>query len=154
MSEHLATIDWARGDAPFEYASYTRDHTWAFDGGATCRASAAPAFKGNPELVDPEEALVAALSSCHMLTFLALAAKHKHVVESYHDEAVGAMAKDDGGGMSIQRVTLRPAIVFAPGTAPEADALAALHDKAHEMCFIARSVKCDVVVESTVGAGS
>jgi organic hydroperoxide reductase OsmC/OhrA len=110
--------------------------------------SAAPAYKGNPALVDPEEAFVASLSSCHMLTFLSLAANRKLVVDEYIDDAVGHLEKNANGKLAITRVTLRPQITFAPGTAPDEQTLHALHDKAHHECFIANSVTTEIAVES------
>ncbi len=153
MSEHHATIDWTRNDTEFAYKSYTRDHRWRFEGGTVIEASATPAYLGNPDLVDPEEAFVASLSSCHMLTFLAFAAKKGFVVDAYRDEAIGTLEKNKDGNLAITRVTLRPEITFAPGAAPSADDLAALHDASHHACFIANSVKTKIVVASGVGAG-
>src|SRR5438067_4404070 len=112
MSEHKITLAWQRQSADFTYTSYNRDHAWSFDGGATVAASAAPAYQGNPTLVDPEEAFVASLASCHMLTFLAIACKKRFVVDSYRDEAVGFMEKNAEGKMAITRVVLRPRIEF------------------------------------------
>ncbi len=145
MSEHTATIDWSLGEAEFTYKTYPRDHTWRFEGGVTVAASAAPAYMGSADRVDPEEAFVASLSSCHMLTFLALCAKHSLPVASYRDKAVGQLEKTDGGKLAITRVTLHPEIVFS-GDAPDAETLAKLHHEAHELCFIANSVTTDVRV--------
>lgn len=145
MSEHRATIEWARTSSDFTYATYNRDHVWRFDSGQSLGASATPAYKGNPAMVDPEEAFVAALSSCHMLTFLALAAKQGFTVDRYIDEAVGHMAKGGDGKMAITRVELAPQITFA-GTPPTGEQLDQLHHAAHEHCFIANSVKTDVAV--------
>src|ERR1043166_1679335 len=118
MSEHKITLTWRRGDLPFEYQKYSRDHTWKFDGGHEMQASAAPAYVGNPKLVDPEEAFVAALSSCHMLTFLAIAAKKKFVLDEYIDEAVGYMEKNAEGRLAISRVVLRQKTKFAGDKQP------------------------------------
>lgn len=148
MSEHRATIRWVRGDAPFDSRRYSRDHEWIFDGGQRIAASAAPEYLGGERAVDPEEALVAALSSCHMLTLLAIAAKKGWAVDRYEDDAVGVLEKNAGGRLAVTRVTLRPMIVFAEGAAPDADALARLHAQAHEHCFIANSVKTEVTVAS------
>ncbi len=145
MSDHNATIDWNRGGRDFTYESYSRDHTWSFEGGVTVTASAAPAYKGSPDLVDPEEAFVASLSSCHMLTFLALAAKTMLVVDRYSDHAVGLMEKNSEGQFAVTTVTLNPVIEF-DGRKPEPDELAQLHDKAHHLCFIANSVKTRITV--------
>ena len=147
MSEHLATVRWNRTSDDFEYAAYNREHTWEFGGGESVRASAAPAYLGDPSRVDPEEAFVASLSSCHMLTFLAICAKKKIVVDSYLDEAIGSMEKTDEGRMAITKVVLRPRVEFGGDTAPNPEVLDELHYSAHEHCFIANSVKTDVVVE-------
>lgn len=147
MSEHKASISWSRGASEFSYETYTRDHTWRFDGGIEVAGSAAPSYKGTPARVDPEEAFVAALSSCHMLTFLAVAARKRIVVERYDDDAVGIMEKNESGKLAVTRVTLRPRIVFGDATPPSAADVAQLHHLAHENCFIANSVKTQIVVE-------
>ena len=108
MSEHKVTLKWERGGAEFSYQKYPRDHTWIFDGGHRMTATAAPAYLGNPANVNPEEAFVAALSSCHMLTFLAIACKKKFVLDSYEDDAVGFMDENPDGKLAITRVELRP----------------------------------------------
>ena len=105
MSEHKVTLTWQRGDKPFEYQKYSRDHTWKFDGGHEMQASAAPTYLGNPNLVDPEEAFVASLSSCHMLTFLAIACKKRFVLDEYSDDAVGMMEKNADGTRNYPRHT-------------------------------------------------
>jgi organic hydroperoxide reductase OsmC/OhrA len=148
MSEHKITLTWKRGDLPFEYQKYSRNHTWSFDGGHEMTASAAPAYLGDPKQVDPEEAFVAALSSCHMLTFLAFACKKKFVVEEYIDEAVGVMEKNAEGRLAITRVTLRPRIKFSGENQPNEKDLDEMHHFAHENCFIASSVKTEVTVEN------
>ena len=148
MAEHRATVAWERETEEFSYKTYNRDHTWDFGHGVTLRASAAPAYLGSEELVDPEQAFVASLSSCHLLTFIALAAMRKFIVNSYTDEAVGYLEKNDAGAMAITRVELHPRIAFADGTAPTAEQLDELHHKAHEQCFIANSVTTRVTVET------
>ncbi len=153
MSEHRVTLNWNRGERPFTYESYSRDHTWEFDGGTRVEATAAPAYRGNPDLVDPEEAFVASLSSCHMLTFLALATKKKLVVDRYIDEAVGFMEKNADGKLAVTRVILRPRIEFS-GRQPASAELNELHHAAHEQCFIASSVKTAVTVEAPARAAS
>jgi organic hydroperoxide reductase OsmC/OhrA len=147
MSEHKVTLTWQRGDKPFDYQKYSRDHTWKFDGGHEMEASAAPAYLGNPQHVDPEEAYVASLSSCHMLTFLAIAAKQKFVLDEYVDEAVGHMEKNAEGKMAITRVTLKPRIKFSGDKQPAKEELDKMHHAAHENCFIANSVKTEITVE-------
>ena len=147
MSEHKATLKWSRQGKDFTYKTYSRDHTWSLNGNEV-PASATPAYLGNPARVDPEAAFVAALSSCHMLTFLALAANRGFVVESYEDEAVGHLEKNASGKMAITRVDLHPKIAFGGAKQPTAADLDALHDKAHKECFIANSVTTDVTVEA------
>ena len=147
MSEHTATIEWRRETPDFAYETYNRDHDWSFDAGITVRASAAPAYLGSESRVDPEEAFVASLSSCHMLTFLALAAKKRYVVDSYSDLAVGVLGKDSAGNLAMTRVTLRPRVVFSGDKVPGPEELRQLHDRAHHACFIANSVKTEIAVE-------
>ena len=147
MSEHRVTVAWKRGGRDFTYELYTRDHTWKFDGGATISASAAPGYRGNPDLVDPEQAFVASLSSCHMLTFLALAAKKRFVVDRYTDNVTGYLEKNKDGKLAVTRIELRPEIVFAGEKQPSAGELSELHERAHDLCFVANSVKTVVSVE-------
>jgi organic hydroperoxide reductase OsmC/OhrA len=149
MSEHKATISWSRGAREFTYEAYSRDHTWRFDGGIEVAGSAAPSYKGSPACVDPEEAFVAAIASCHMLTFLAVAARRRFVVESYEDDAVGLMEKNDAGKLAVTRVALRPRIAFGGSPLPSPADLEQLHHLAHENCFIANSVKTEIVIEAT-----
>ena len=149
MSEHKVTLKWERGGAEFSYQKYPRDHTWSFDGGHTMKATAAPAYFGNPAHVDPEEAFVASLASCHMLCFLSIAAKHGFVVDRYVDEAIGILDKNESGKLSITRVTLRPKAEYI-GRAPTEPELHEMHHLAHEECFIANSVKTDVRCEPRV----
>lgn len=146
MSTHRATVRWQRTTASFTYETYSRTHVWRFEGGAEVAASAAPAYRGDPSLVDPEEAFVASLASCHLLTFLAIAARDGLVVEAYDDDAEGTLAKNEEGRLAMTRVVLRPRIRFG-GEAPGADVLDRMHAKAHAECFIANSVRTEVVVE-------
>ncbi|WDI32326.1 OsmC family protein [Hyphococcus flavus] len=146
MSEHLATISWKRETESFAYDDYNRTHFWRFDNGEEVRAAAAPAFLGDPSCVDPEEAFVASVSSCHMLTFLAIAARKRLTVDSYEDKAVGYMAKNEHGRLAVTRVELRPEITFADGVDVDAEALAKMHHLSHEQCFIANSVNTEIVV--------
>src|SRR6476660_9617861 len=150
MSEHKVTLKWERGGAEFSYQKYPRDHTWSFDGGHSMTATAAPAYLGNPANVDPEEAFVASLSSCHMLTFLAIACKQKFVLDRYEDEAVGHMEKNTDGKMAITRVELCPKIAWSGNRTPTAQELDEMHHAAHENCFIANSVKTIVTVTNVV----
>jgi len=151
MSTYTAKITWSV-DSPdtFTKGRYSRGHTWLFDGGVVVAASSSPQSVRLPfsieEAVDPEEALVAAASSCHMLSFLWVASQQGFSVESYEDEAVGEMTKIDDGKQWISRITLKPTIVWL-GDPPENEQLAALHHEAHELCYIANSIKSEVVVE-------
>ncbi|HJQ17952.1 MAG TPA: OsmC family protein [Allosphingosinicella sp.] len=150
MAKHDALIVW-RSDGQFSTGRYSRAHQWRFDGGAIVPASSSPHVvpvpMSDPAGVDPEEALVASASSCHMLWFLDLARRAGLTVESYRDDAVGEVGKDDRGRIALLTIRLRPAIVFA-GKQPSAEELEQLHDKAHESCFIANSLRSDVVVEA------
>lgn len=145
MSEHRATIHWQNSMPAMDYEQFSRDHTWTVkEGHLAVPASSAPAYQGNPERMDPEDALVAALASCHMLTFLAIAARRRLVVQDYSDAAVGFLEADAEGRLAITRVELRPRVRFAPGTELSAEDHGKLHDKAHRACFIANSVKSAV----------
>lgn len=148
MSEHRITLAWQRNTPDFEPRSYSRDHNVVFKNGTTVGMSAAAAYRGNPDAVDPEEMLVGSLASCHMLTFLFIAASKKFTIDSYEDDAVGHLEKNSDGKLAITRVTLRPKIVFSGDSKPDAATLEAMHHQAHDQCFIASSVKCDVTVES------
>ena len=151
MAEYTATVAWQCRDGDFLDNRYSRGHEWRFDGGLTVPASASPEIVPLPmsvaENVDPEEAFVASLSSCHMLFFLALAAKRGIVVESYVDTASGYMEKDADGRMAMTRVLLRPNASYAEDSAPDIEQLERLHHRAHELCFIANSVRTEVVTE-------
>jgi organic hydroperoxide reductase OsmC/OhrA len=150
VSEHRAHIAWAKESDSFRYEDYNREHTWTFPkGGVVVKATAAPKFRGKPEAVDPEEALVASISSCHMLTFLALCARRGVVVERYDDEAVGWLEPNAHKRLAITRVVLKPNIVFAAGQRPDAETLAKLHEESHEHCFIANSVLTAITVDSS-----
>jgi organic hydroperoxide reductase OsmC/OhrA len=152
--EYTAAVSWKRGSAePFTDIKFSRAHTWSFDGGVTVPASSSPLSVRVPfsraDAVDPEEALVAALSSCHMLTFLYFAARQGYVVDSYDDAAVGIMSKNERGKLFVSKVALRPRIVFSGTKQPSTDELNQLHHHAHEECFIANSVLTEVTVEPT-----
>jgi organic hydroperoxide reductase OsmC/OhrA len=155
MSAHRATVEWRRGDQPFSDNKYGRGHDWRFDGGAVVRGSSAPSSvpepMSDPAAVDPEEALVAALSSCHMLFFLAYARKDGFIVDSYHDDAAGTLGHDARGKTSMTDVILRPAVVWSGDRQPDAAALADLHHRAHEACYIANSLRAEVRVEPQQG---
>jgi organic hydroperoxide reductase OsmC/OhrA len=151
VSEHKVTVDWTRRDFCFLGGKYSREHTWAFDGGMTVPASPSP-FNvpppySNPAHVDPEEAFVAAVSSCHMLTFLYLACQQGIQVDSYGDDAVGVMAENDHGSRWVSAVTLNPRIRYGGEKLPTPAEERRLHHLAHEQCIIANSVKTAVTVE-------
>ena len=146
MSEHKATIQWQRNGADFGYKTYPRDHVWRFENGIEVPASAAPAYLGNPQRVDPESAFVAALSSCHMLTFLALASNKGFIVDSYEDTAVGHLEKNATGKLAVTRVELRPKIAYSGAKQPAQADVDGLHDKAHRECLIANSVLTEVKI--------
>lgn len=153
MSEHLATVHWRRGDADdFAAGRYSRRHEWRFDGGAAVAASPSPQVVPAPwsdaRAVDPEEAFVAAIASCHMLWFLSLAAERGWTVDAYEDEAVGTMGRIAPGRQAITEVVLRPRIAFGGSAPPDAAQVAALHEAAHERCFIANSVKTRIRIET------
>jgi organic hydroperoxide reductase OsmC/OhrA len=150
--EYRATILWKRKEGEdFAKGRYSRAHEIRFDGGITVPASASPSVVPLPysreDAVDPEEMFVAALSNCHMLTFLDLARRAGVIVDSYEDEAIGIMERIGPQKMAITRVTLRPKIVYG-GAAPDKAKLDDLHHHAHELCFIANSVKTEVTVEA------
>jgi organic hydroperoxide reductase OsmC/OhrA len=147
MSEHNVNVSWRRTNPDFEYKTFDRTHTWRFSGGETVRGSSAPAYFGDPALANPEEGLVAALSSCQMLTFLSIAALKGLVIESYEDSADGELGKNDRNQMFVSKITLRPRVVFSGATPPDADAIAKLHQQAKERCFVANSLITEIVLE-------
>jgi organic hydroperoxide reductase OsmC/OhrA len=154
MSTYNATIDWQRDAQAFVDHRYSRRHSWRFDGGAVVPASASPHIVPPPMSdatgVDPEEAFVASLSSCHMLWFLDMAARAGWVVDHYRDEATGVLARDAQGQLAMTRVVLHPAVRFAADHGPDTQTLRALHHQAHASCFIANSVKTEVLCEPVV----
>jgi organic hydroperoxide reductase OsmC/OhrA len=151
MSEHRARIVWkSAGD--FAKGKYSREHTWTFDGGLNVLASSSPAAVpipySNPAGVDPEEAFVASLSSCHMLTFLFVAYRGGFAIEAYEDDAVGMLTKNEKGVPWVSKVILRPAVSYAGDKRPTPAEEQSLHHAAHEQCFISNSVKTEIVVEA------
>jgi organic hydroperoxide reductase OsmC/OhrA len=151
MSSHTATVRWDRGEARFVDNRYSRAHTWTFDGGITVAASSSPHTVRVPytelNAVDPEEALVAALASCHMLWFLSIAAERGFRVDHYSDCAEGTMARNERGKLAMTRVVLRPDVAFSGDRCPTADEITQMHHQAHDECFIANSVRTEVVCE-------
>lgn len=151
MAEYEALIVWhRRSDEPFLDLRYSRAHSWKFDGGVIVPASSAvhsvPLPYSKAENVDPEEALVAAISSCHLLTFLYVAAKARFIVDSYEDRAVGTMAKDSRGRLAITTAVLAPKVVFSGARAPSDADVTQLHHEAHEQCYVANSVRTEIKV--------
>jgi organic hydroperoxide reductase OsmC/OhrA len=154
MSAYSARVEWQRGEQKFTDNRYSRAHTWHFDGGVVIPASSSPAVVPLPmsaaAAVDPEEAFVASLSSCHLLWFLSIAAKRGHLVDTYVDDASGVMAKNSAGRLAMVAVTLRPRVTFSGAKIPDRAALDALHHAAHEECFIAASIRSEVHIEPQV----
>jgi organic hydroperoxide reductase OsmC/OhrA len=152
MSEYTARVKWIRQDhEPYIDNRYSRGHEWSFDGGAVVPASSSPHVVPLPYSVeanvDPEEAFVASLSSCHMLFFLSIAARNRFLVDAYVDNAVGLMENDEDGRMTMTRVTLRPEVSFSGDRVPTMEELKRIHHQSHEQCFIANSVKTVVVTD-------
>ncbi|MCB1231201.1 MAG: OsmC family protein [Verrucomicrobiae bacterium] len=149
MSQHQAKLSWTRGDAGFGYKEYPRDHQWTFPrSGQTLKAAAAPDFLGGPDCVDPEESFTAALTSCHLLTFLAIASMSGYVVDSYEDEPVGYLEKAEDGKPWLAKVVMHPTITFSGDKQPTPEQVEMLHEKSHKECFLARSVKTEITWES------
>ncbi|WP_394780508.1 OsmC family protein [Undibacterium sp.] len=156
MHHYTALIEWQRGGQPFNDNRYSRGHDWKFDGGAVVPGSSSPLSVPLPmsieSSVDPEEALVAAASSCHMLVFLWLACKQGYTVDSYSDQAVGTMTRNTKGKFAFTLITLRPHIVFSGAVQPSPEQLDELHHQAHDDCYIANTLACDIVVEAPIAA--
>jgi organic hydroperoxide reductase OsmC/OhrA len=148
--EYHATVEWNRQGVAFTDNRYSRGHVWRFDGGVEVPASSAPSSVPLPysvaAAVDPEEAFVAAASSCHMLFFLFFAAKQSFIVDRYLDEAIGSMAQNDRGKLYISKIVLNPRVTFGGNKQPSEHELDALHHRAHEACYIANSVKSEIIV--------
>jgi organic hydroperoxide reductase OsmC/OhrA len=158
MSQHSADILWQRGDQDFVGNRYSRRHAIRFDGGAEWLGSSSPHVVpvplSDPAGVDPEEAFVASLSSCHMLWFLSIAAERGHCVERYADHAVGKMSLNAAGKIAMTVVTLRPEVHFSGERLPSPEQIEAMHHAAHDQCFIASSVKTDVRCEPLLTGGA
>lgn len=150
MTEHRATIRWSFKDGDFSKGKYSRAHTWLFDGGLEVPGSSSPHVVrppfSDPAAVDPEEAFVASIASCHMLTFLYIASKRGFEILSYEDSAVGVMTKNEHGVPWVSAVTLNPEITYGGERRPTHEQEAELHHAAHHECFIANSVKTDIRV--------
>lgn len=157
-SQHEATVTWQRAEGEaFTDNRYSRRHAWRFDGGAEVAASSSPhAVRlpfSDPSAVDPEEAFVASLASCHMLWFLSIAAQRGFCVDRYHDAATGTMQKNAAGKVAITAVTLKPEVHFSGSRVPTPQELAEMHHEAHEQCFIANSVNSEIVCEPVMPSG-
>lgn len=154
MSTYTAELLWERGEQDFASNRYSRRHVWRFDGGAEVFGSSTPAVvpppASDPTAVDPEEAFVASIASCHMLWFLAIAAKRGFIVDRYEDAPSGVLERNAERRFAMTKVTLRPKVTFSGAKLPTHEELGALHHKAHEECYIANSVKSEVVVEPVV----
>lgn len=155
MSEYTAQVSWSRAeDEKYLDNKYSRAHEWHFDGGVTVPASSSPHIVPLPysdeSNVDPEEAFVAALSSCHMLVFLSIAAKQSFIVDSYIDNAMGVMAKNDEGQFAMTKASLSPLIQFSGENLPSPEQIDMMHHEAHEQCFIANSVKTEITIQAGV----
>lgn len=147
MSNYSISLTWRRATPDFDYKTFDRSHIWHLAGGQVVRGSAAPEYSGNPEMSNPEEALLASLSSCHMLTFLAIAALKRLVVDSYEDAPSAELGKNDQGKTMVSRLVLRPKVAFGGDRIPDADAVLELHRKAKENCFIGNSLLSPIILE-------
>ena len=145
MSKHIAKIKWNKTTESFQYKDYNREHEWQFDNGQTITAAASPVYLGKPEFIDPEEAFVAALSSCHLLTLLAICSRRNITVESYEDNAEGFLEKDEDGTLFLKRVVLRPKIKFRDKV--DENTIHELHHLSHKECFLANTVKSEMLIE-------
>ncbi len=147
MSEHNVKLIWTKETESFAYKDYNRNHQWDFGEGLIVPASSAPQFLGDPECADPERAFAAALSSCHMLFVIAICSKKRLVVQDYIDNSTAILEQDDEGDLIISRVILRPQVIFAEGVEVSQEALAKIHEQSHKKCFLAKSVKSEVLLE-------
>lgn len=146
MSEHRVEVNWAFAPGPLDENTYNRNHRVTLSGGQQVNASSAPEYKGDPACADPEQLLISALASCHMLTFLAIAEHKGYEVKSYHDKATGYLEKGDNGRPQVTRIELQPVIIFSDNNQPDSATLKRMHDSAHRGCFIANSIKTKVEI--------
>lgn len=153
MSGFKVNVSWARKTVDFATKTYDRTHSVTMSGGFSYAASAAPDFQGNADLPNPEESLLAALATCHMLTFLAIAANSKLIVDSYEDTCEATLDKNDSRKSFVKTILLRPKITFSGDKKPDLQELRRLHDKAHANCIVANSIRSEVLVEPRVGDG-
>jgi organic hydroperoxide reductase OsmC/OhrA len=147
MSEYRAKLLWKRETSDFSYETFDRTHTVTYGGGISLKASSASEYFGKAEYVNPEESLAAAVASCHLLTFLAVAAKSRLIVDQYQDEPVAFLCNNEEGKMAVTQIRLCPKITFG-GDVPSPEKIKWLHEKAHKNCFIANSLRCEVIVET------
>ncbi len=147
MSSFSIGLSWQRSTSDFDVKTFSRDHVWRLAGGQTVQGSSAPDYSGNPKMSNPEEALLAALSSCHMLTFLSIAALRKLVVDRYEDEPVAELGKNEKGKIMVARMILRPQATFGGATIPDENTVWQLHRKAKENCFVGNSLLSQVMLE-------
>lgn len=157
MGRYCAEVQWDRGEQDFCSGRYSRAHRLRFDGGLDIAGSSSPQVVplpwSDPQAIDPEEAFVASIASCHMLWFLSIAAKQSLCVDCYQDHAEGMMTRNGSGKMSISRVTLRPQVRFSGANPPDVDTIHALHHQAHAECFIANSVRTEIICEPVLSLG-
>jgi len=149
MSQHHASILWQRATHADDHTTYSRNHVARLNGGQTVNVSAAVNYKGDSACADPEQLMISAVASCHMLTFLAIAEFQGYTVEQYEDNAVGHLEKGEGSGLSVTRIVLSPRITFGGDKIPDAQALTRIHATAHKNCFIANSLKTTVTIAAT-----
>ena len=152
MAKYTSVVEWSRDGAAFTDNRYSRGHRWLFDGGIEVPGSSSPHSVPLPyssaDAVDPEEAFVASIASCHMLWFLSIAAKRGFTVDSYDDDAEGFLERDADGRVAVTRVNLRPTISWSGERTPSTRDIAALHEEAHHACYIANSVKTAIAIET------
>ena len=144
MSSFKIAVKWNNTFTP---EGYIRDHAVFFSGNQVLQNSAAKEYSGNEKMANPEELLASALASCHMLTFLAISSKSRFIVESYEDQAVATLEKNEEGKVAITKITLHPKIIFKGDLIPDAEKIKSLHEKAHLNCFVANSIKCHVEIK-------
>ncbi len=147
MSEHKIKLTWTKQTESFAYKDYNRDHQWDFGEGLIINASSAPQFLGNPECADPERAFAAALSSCHLLFFIAICSKKQLVVQDYIDHATAYLEPNEQGELVISKVIIRPEVIFANGVDVDKKMIEEIHHQSHDKCFLAKSVKSEVIIE-------
>lgn len=147
MTEYVAKLSWSLGEGELAHGKYNTNHRMTFSGGLSATMTSAPDYGGDPRYVNPEEALAAALSSCHMMTFVALAAKARWKIRRYGDRAVAVLGKTEDGRTRVSEIILHPTTEFEPGHEIDADKLSQMHERAHRYCFVANAISCDMRVE-------